>query len=92
MFETLFICGVLLHAPMAVMGLKCHVTDFNGQTDLAECPSSDMVCYISFGPGEPGMGNITWRNCVKEDDALEEFSLGCTEKTGKYFCFCKEDG
>ena len=46
MIKTIFICGLLLSAPLAIMSLKCYVTTTTGTSTLTDCGSSDEVCGI----------------------------------------------
>ena len=46
MIKTIFIYGLLMSAPLAILGLKCYVTNTAGTSTLTDCASSDEVCGI----------------------------------------------
>ena len=46
MIKTIFISGLLMSAPLAILGLKCYVTNTAGTSTLTDCASSDEVCGI----------------------------------------------
>ena len=47
--KTFIICGLLLSAPLAILGLKCYDSNADGTATLKECASSDQVCAIIKG-------------------------------------------
>ena len=49
MMKTFIICGLLLSAPLAILGLECYDTNQDGTATLKDCPSSDQVCAIIKG-------------------------------------------
>ena len=49
MMKSFIICGLLLSAPLAILGLKCYSSNQDGTATLTECLSSDQVCAIVKG-------------------------------------------
>ena len=45
MIKTVLLCGLLLSAPLAIMGLKCYVTGTSG-ADLTDCGSGEVCAII----------------------------------------------
>ena len=49
MLKTFIVCGLLISAPLTILGLKCYDSDADGTATLKDCPSSDQVCAIVKG-------------------------------------------
>ena len=47
--KTFIICGLLLSAPLTILGLKCYDSNADGTATLKDCASSDQVCAIVKG-------------------------------------------
>merc|ERR1711976_922861 len=84
MIKTVLLCGLLLSAPLAIMGLKCYVTGTSG-ADLTDCASGQVCAIIKI--------DATGQKLQACKDDVGE--LGCKASTTSVAgtaCLCDSDG
>merc|ERR1712110_62981 len=85
MIKTILICGLLLSAPLATMGLKCYVTNAQSGADLTDCASGEVCAIIKIDATGQKL------QACKGDEG----ELGCKASTTSVAgtaCLCDSDG